>query len=431
MPATVIVGLLWGDEGKAKVLDAIGEQYRMVVRFQGGSNAGHTVIVAKKKYAFHLVPSGVVRPGTVSVIGSGVVVDPFSLAREIKDLIGVGVKIDHHNLKISDRAHLVLPYHPIVDRYRESLAGTGKIGTTGRGIGPAYADKAARIGVRVCDILEPEYLRGRLDANLTSLAKQYPDLTGPGEDKLPEPNEMFRQILEVGEFLKPFITDTMVLVNGALDRGEHVLFEGAQGTLLDVDHGTYPFVTSSSVAHGAGAGSGVPNSRFVQTIGVLKAYATRVGSGPFPTELPMGDTTGDGIRDRGHEFGTTTGRPRRVGWFDAVAARYAVRLTGANFFALNHLDTIGHEPVIRVCTKYILDGKPIADLPASIAAYDRVKAVYEDLPGWPTADLREVTRYDDLPAEAKAYVARLSDLLGIPAKIVSVGPGREQTIVRD
>lgn len=431
MPGTVIVGLLWGDEGKAKVLDAIGEKYRMVVRFQGGSNAGHTVVVAKKKYAFHLVPSGVVRPGTISVIGSGVVVDPFSLADEIKSLVAAGVKITPENLKISDRAHMVMAYHSVVDRYRESLAGDGKIGTTGRGIGPAYADKAARLGLRVCDILEPQYLKNRLTANLTSLSRQYPDLVGAGEGKLPEAEEAYQKLLQVGEFLKPYIADTMVLVNSALDRGENVLFEGAQGTLLDVDHGTYPFVTSSNVAHGAGAGSGVPNSRFTQTIGILKAYATRVGSGPFPTELPLGNKIGDGIRERGHEFGTTTGRPRRVGWFDAVAARYAVRLTGANFFALNHLDTIGFEPTIRICTKYMLDGKQITDLPASIAAFERVKPVYEEMPGWPGADLRDVTVYDALPAEARAYVARLSDLLGIPAKIVSVGPGREQTIVRE
>jgi adenylosuccinate synthase len=423
MPATVIVGLQWGDEGKGKATDFLAEQVRWVVRYQGGDNAGHTVVLGKEVFKLHLVPSGVLYPHITPVIGSGVVVNPATLIRELDGLAARGV--DASRLRISHAAHVILPYHLAQDRASEARLGREGIGTTSRGIGPAYADRAARTGIRMEDLLDPGTLRRGLERTVPDANARLAHLGDRGAPFLVE------AILEValgwGERLRPHVADTTTLVQEALRSGDHILLEGAQGTLLDLDHGSYPFVTSSNpVAGGACTGGGIGPLQVTEVIGVMKAYTTRVGSGPYPTELH--DATGEGLATRGHEFGTTTGRRRRVGWFDAVPLRYAVDVNSVSSIVLNKLDILSGIEEILLCVAYEIDGRRVDRWPASAQEVARAAPIYERFPGW-RDDLREARRVEDLPANARAYVGVLEELAGVPIRLVSVGPERSQTVV--
>jgi adenylosuccinate synthase len=421
MANVVIVGAQWGDEGKGKIIDVLTEDAEVVVRYQGGNNAGHTVEIGAEKYVLHLIPSGILHRGKTCVIGNGVVVDPASLLEELHGLEQRSIDC-RGRLFISDRAHMVLPYHPRIDDFREQKpAGGAKIGTTKRGIGPAYGDKAARVGLRLGDMLEPDFAarveRRAADNNRILAALGAPPL---------EPAKVAADLEAAAQVLRPYIADTIVLVNAAVKAGRAVLFEGAQGTLLDIDFGTYPFVTSSnSTAGGACTGSGVAPNRIDTVIGVVKAYATRVGEGPFPTELT--DATGERIRAEGREFGATTGRPRRCGWFDVVVARYAAMVNGIDAWAVTKLDVLDRMETIRICTGYECDGRRVDTIPGSVAALARCRPVYEDFPGWmaPTGAARTES---ELPAGCRAYLKRLEELTGVRVGIISVGPGRENTI---
>ena len=422
MPGTVVVGTQWGDEGKGKLTDLLAKEMAMVVRYQGGHNAGHTVVVDGDTFALQLLPSGILYPFITPVIGNGVVVDPAVLLEEIDVLTAKG--IDCSRLKVSGNAHLILPYHQELDRVAERFLGKAALGTTRRGIGPAYADKAARVGLRVQDLLDPKIFRQKLDVALKEknlvLAKVYNRLA-LSADEIAE-----RYIDELAPRLEPMIADTVHLVHEALGAGQHVLFEGAQATFLDVDHGTYPFVTSSNpVAGGACTGAGVGPRDIQRVIGIAKAYVTRVGSGPFPTELE--DETGDLLVDRGNEFGTNTGRRRRTGWFDAVMMRQAVRLNSLSEIALTKLDVLDVFDTVRVCVAYEVDGVRYDHVPYHQSVLHKVKPVYEDLPGWKT-DLAAVTTPAQLPAAARDYIAFLAAQSGVPVSYVGVGPGREQTL---
>jgi adenylosuccinate synthase len=422
MPATVIVGLQWGDEGKGKTTDFLAEQVAMVVRYQGGDNAGHTVVKGDEVLKLHLVPSGVLYPHITSVIGSGVVVNPETLIGELDMLAARG--IDVRRVRVSRSAHVIMPYHVALDRANEARLDGAKVGTTGRGIGPTYGDRAWRVGLRMEDLLDREVLRSRLvrllpDRNL--LLK-----TMGGETF--EVDVLVERAAAWGERLADHMDDTTWLVQSALARGEHVLLEGAQGTLLDLDHGSYPFVTSSNaVAGGATTGGGIGPLQVNEVMGVMKAYATRVGAGPFPTELT--DEVGEGIRARGHEVGTTTGRPRRVGWFDAVPIRYAVAVNSVSSIMLNKIDILSGLPEIPLCVAYEVDGRRIDRWPSSAAVLGRVTPIYEAFEGWeePIHDVRALA---DLPENARRYVSALEDLAGVPIVLVSVGPERTQTIER-
>jgi adenylosuccinate synthase len=422
MPATVIVGLQWGDEGKGKTTDFLAEQVAMVVRYQGGDNAGHTVVKGDEVLKLHLVPSGVLYPHITSVIGSGVVVNPETLIGELDMLAARG--IDVRRVRVSRSAHVIMPYHVALDRANEARLDGAKVGTTGRGIGPTYGDRAWRVGLRMEDLLDREVLRSRLvrllpDRNL--LLK-----TMGGETF--EVDALVERAAAWGERLADHMDDTTWLVQSALARGEHVLLEGAQGTLLDLDHGSYPFVTSSNaVAGGATTGGGIGPLQVNEVMGVMKAYATRVGAGPFPTELT--DEVGEGIRARGHEVGTTTGRPRRVGWFDAVPIRYAVAVNSVSSIMLNKIDILSGLPEIPLCVAYEVDGRRIDRWPSSAAVLGRVTPIYEAFEGWeePIHDVRALA---DLPENARRYVSALEDLAGVPIVLVSVGPERTQTIER-
>ncbi|MBE7462137.1 MAG: adenylosuccinate synthase [Planctomycetes bacterium] len=425
MPAMVIVGMQWGDEGKAKVLDALCDEIDIVVRFQGGANAGHTVYVGKERYAFHLVPSGILHENKVCVIANGCVVDPAQLLKEIDALHQRGVKVDGSNLKLSDRAQIVMPYHKLVDQLSEKRkeASGKKIGTTGRGIGPAYVDKIARSGIRVSDLLNPGFLRERVAARLDELNAVLQHVYG---EKPLDPKAVADEVLASAERLKPCIADTAQYLNAALDARKRLLFEGAQGTLLDIDHGTYPYVTSSnSTAGGAATGSGVSPKRIETALGVVKAYTTRVGAGPFPTELL--DAQGEALRQRGGEFGTTTGRPRRCGWFDAVAVRYAVEVSGVDALALTKLDVLTGERELKVCTHYTVDGRMLDRFPADLSLVERAQPVYETLPGW-SETLDACRRFAELPAAAQAYVKRLEQCSGAPVRYIGVGAARDALI---
>jgi adenylosuccinate synthase len=422
MPATVIVGLQWGDEGKGKTTDFLAEQVAMVVRYQGGDNAGHTVVTGDEVFKLHLVPSGVLYPHITSVIGSGVVVNPETLISELDDLIGRG--IDVARVRVSRSAHVIMPYHVGLDRANEARLGGAKVGTTGRGIGPAYGDRAWRIGLRMEDLLDEAVLRERIGRAL-------PDKNLLLEAMGAEPfalEPLVATCIAWGVRLREHLDDATWLVQGALGRGEHVLLEGAQGTLLDLDHGSYPFVTSSNpVAGGACTGGGIGPLQVDEVMGVMKAYATRVGSGPFPTELT--DETGAGIAARGHEFGTTTGRPRRVGWMDAVPLRYAVAVNSVSSIMLNKLDILSGLETVRLCVAYQIDGRRIETWPSSGAALGRAVPIYEDFPGWaePIHDVRSLA---GLPENARRYVTALEEHAGVPIVLVSVGPERTQTIER-
>jgi adenylosuccinate synthase len=422
VPATVVVGTQWGDEGKGKLTDLLAKEMSMVVRYQGGHNAGHTLVVDGERFALQLIPSGVLYPFITPVIGNGVVVDPATLVREMDMLGSRGV--DTSNLRVSGNAHLIMPYHQELDALYERRLGSNKLGTTKKGIGPAYSDKAGRVGLRVQDLLDPKIFRQKLEVALKEknlvLAKVY--------NRLPlDVEKIAAQYLdEFAPRLAPMITDTVSLVHEALEAGEHVLLEGAQATFLDLDHGTYPFVTSSNpVAGGACVGAGVGPKYIDRVIGIAKAYCTRVGAGPFPTELT--DDVGDLLVDRGHEFGTVTGRRRRAGWFDAVMLRQAVRLNSLTEVALTKLDVLDTLDTVRVCVAYEADGERFTFPPYHQSTLHKVTPVYEDLPGWRT-DLSGFHDVDDLPGAARDYVAFLADQVGVPIRVVGVGPGREQFV---
>jgi adenylosuccinate synthase len=422
MPATVVVGLQWGDEGKGKATDLLAASVSMVVRYQGGDNAGHTVVIGDEVFKLHLVPSGVLHPHITPVIGSGVVVNPRTLLDEMAMLEERG--IDTRRVRVSRAAHVIMPYHVELDRAAEARLDNEGIGTTRRGIGPAYADRAWRTGIRMGDLLEPPTLRQKL-------ARVLPERNAVLRETFALPefdlDAVHGEAVAWGERLADRIADTTGLVQAAIAAGEHVLLEGAQGTLLDIDHGTYPFVTSSNpVAGGACTGGGVGPRQIDQVIGVLKAYSTRVGAGPFPTELD--DDTGRHLLEKGSEFGTTTGRRRRCGWFDAVPLRYVVAINSVSSIMLNKIDILSGLPEIRLCTGYRVDGAR-REWPLSVEELHRAEPQYETFPGWPE-DLREVRETRDLPANAARYVDALEDLAGAPITLVSVGPERTQTISR-
>ena len=422
MPATVVVGLQWGDEGKGKTTDLLAESVSLVVRYQGGDNAGHTVVIGDEVFKLHLVPSGVLHPHITPVIGNGVVVNPRTLLTEMAMLSQRG--IDASRIRVSRAAHVIMPYHVALDGAAESrLAGEG-LGTTRRGIGPAYADRAWRLGIRMGDLLDPIWLRQRLARLLPERNTILEETYGlPGFDL----ETVVAEAAGWGEQLRAHIVDTTNLIQDALERGEHVLLEGAQGTLLDLDHGTYPYVTSSNpIAGGAATGGGVGPLQIDQVIGVMKAYATRVGTGPFPTELD--DETGRHLLEKGREFGTTTGRQRRCGWFDAAPLRYAVSVNSVSSIMVNKLDILSGLPQIQLCTGYAVDGVPTR-WPLSLADLERATPMYTTFPGWQD-ELQDVRRMTDLPPEAASYVDALEELAGVPITLVSVGPERTQTIVR-
>ena len=421
MPNTILVGAQWGDEGKGKIIDFLTDEADIVVRSQGGNNAGHTIVIGGEKYVLHLIPSGILRKSKTCVIGNGVVLDPVSLVGEIEGLRARGVPVGK-NLLISDSAHLVLPYHRVLDGLRESRKGSTKIGTTKRGIGPAYADKAFRTGLRTGDLLKPERFVEKLTARLKENNALIKDL---GEKPL-NIKKTVADILLAAEVLRPFLTNTAVFLHRALEsKKTNMLFEGAQGTFLDIDHGTYPFVTSSNTTSGgACTGSGVPPNRIDHVMGVLKAYTTRVGEGPFPTE---DDKLSNLFHSMGREFGATTGRARRCGWFDAVSTRYSAMLNGIDQIAITNLDGLDSVESIRLCVAYRLDGKTLDFPPADSADLARCQPVYIEMPGWKKST-ESARTFSDLPPKARAYVKKISDLVGAKLSIVSIGPARSQTI---
>lgn len=422
MSAVAVVGVQWGDEGKGKVVDFCTEHADVVVRYAGGPNAGHTLVVDGQKFIVRLVPSGILRHGTECVLGQGMVIDPGVLIAEIDELVQRGCHNVCGRLALSDRAHLILPYHLLVDALRER--GAGAIGTTKKGIGPAYEDKARRTGVRMADLRHPERLRGRVESALVAWAPIIERLGG----EVPLPGRILEDLMRVGERLLPLLTNTSLLVESALRQGKQVLFEGAQGTLLDVDHGTYPYVTSSSsVAAGAALGAGVGPNRITSVLGITKAYTTRVGGGPFPTELH--DDAGRHLREIGGEFGSVTGRPRRTGWLDLPGLRYAARVNGLDSLAVTKLDVLTGLATIPVCVAYDTPDGRTEDLPVdSLEEPGGAQPVYEILPGW-SEKLADVRRLEELPAAALRYVQFLEAGAGVPVDLVSVGPRREQTIV--
>ncbi len=420
MANTILVGAQWGDEGKGKVIDVLTDQADVVVRYAGGNNAGHTVLIGKQKFVLHLVPSGALRKNKLCVIGNGVVVDPVSLVDELKGLRKLGVKVGD-NLVLSETAHLVLPYHRELDAQREALKGKQKIGTTKRGIGPAYGDKAARVGLRMLDLVDRECFEAKLRPRI---AENNEVLRALGARPL-----SFKQVLAdyqaAGDFLKPFVANTVVLLHEAMRRGDRILFEGAQGTFLDIDHGTYPYVTSSSTtAGGACTGSGMPPHRVDRVVGVVKAYTTRVGEGPLPTENAE---IADMLHAMGREFGATTGRPRRCGWFDSVATRHATMVNGIDDLAVTNLDGLDTVETIKVCIGYRRSKTCYDYVPSDVAVLSECEPVYAEFPGWQTPT-HKARRWKELPAKARAYLKALADLTGARLAIVSVGPGREQTI---
>lgn len=419
MPVVAVVGAQWGDEGKGKIVDLLAEKVSFVARYQGGNNAGHTVINHLGEFRLHLVPAGIFDPRVTCIIGNGVVIDPQALIEEIESLEGRGVSAD--NLCLSERAHAIMPYHILLDRLEEQARGQKSIGTTGRGIGPAYADKVARMGIRMGDLIDRTLLHDKLafilDQKNRVLTKLYD--AEPLSFK-----EVYERYLNYGERLSKYVKDTNLIVQTAIAEGRNVLLEGAQGTLLDLDFGTYPYVTSSSPTSGAAcSGLGIAPMQITCALGVFKAYQTRVGGGPFPTELD--DQIGETIRERGHEYGTLTGRPRRIGWFDAVLACYATRINGFGSIAITRLDILDTLPSLKICVKYRVNGREHTSPPIDLA---RCEPVYEEHPGWqsPTG---HVKRFEDLPSAARSYVNRLAELIGVRLDIVSVGSSRDQTII--
>ncbi len=432
MSVTILVGAQWGDEGKGKVIDVLAAKADVVVRYQGGNNAGHTVEVGDQQYKLHLIPSGILHRGTINILGNGVVVDPVALADEIAKLRARGVSIDGlaapkrgdgGNLFISESCHLVLPYHPLLDEYREGAKGARKIGTTKRGIGPAYADKVARVNLRMMDLMNPR----RFSEKLRDCLRRNNDVLRAWGAPTVSYTDARRSLLTAARVLRPHVTDTITLLNRAVAQGKEILFEGAQGTLLDIDHGTYPYVTSSNcTAGGACTGSGLSPNKIDRVIGVTKAYTTRVGEGPFPTELH--DSLGEQIRQTGHEFGTTTGRARRCGWWDAVAVRYAVLINGLDALAVTKLDVLDKLPKVRACVGYKLGSKTIETMPHDAEVLARCRPIYQEFDGWQSSTQLS-RRFDELPKRARIYLNAMSKLAGAPIQIVSVGARQDQTII--
>lgn len=425
MSTLVIVGTQWGDEGKGKIVDLLTGRADVVVRFQGGNNAGHTLKVGGEQIIVHLIPSGILYPNTLNIIGNGLVVDPGVLLEEKDALRAKGHFQNDEQLLISERAQVIMPYHKIIDHGREEILGKSKIGTTGRGIGPAYEDKASRMGIRMGDLVRPERLKERVHAVLDE--KNFLIEHRFKKPRL-DPDQVVEQYLDYGQRLKSHITDATHVLYQRISSGSRVLFEGAQGTLLDIDHGTYPFVTSSNVVAGnVCCGAGVSPDRLNQILGIVKAYSTRVGQGGFPTELE--DALGETIRERGAEYGATTGRPRRCGWLDLVVLNHSVRLNGINGIAITKLDVLTGISPLRICTSYELDGKPLDRVPADIGDLERVKPMYREVKGW-TEKLSDCRSFDDLPKNARDYVETIEHLTGVPVTLISVGPARDQSILR-
>ncbi|CAB4579296.1 unannotated protein [freshwater metagenome] len=427
MPAIVLLGAQWGDEGKGKATDLLGHRVQYVVRYQGGNNAGHTVVIPTKngpeKFALHLLPSGILTPEVIPVIGNGVVIDPAVLLNEIKGLNERG--IDTSKLKISADAHIITSYHVMLDKTIERFLGKSKIGTTGRGIGPAYGDKVSRVGIRVQDLYDESILRKKVEG---SLASKNQTLVKVYNRRAVDVNQIVEELLSYADKLKPYLANTSLLLHEALQRGENVLLEGGQGTLLDVDHGTYPFVTSSNpTAGGAATGSGIGPTKITRVIGIVKAYTTRVGEGPFPTELL--DENGERLRQIGGEVGTTTGRPRRCGWYDAVVARYATRVNGLTDFFLTKLDVLSGFKEIPVCVAYEIDGKRYEEMPMTQTQFHHAKPIYEMMPGW-DEDISGARKFEDLPNNAQKYVEFLEKISGAPMSAIGVGQHRDATISR-
>ena len=427
MPAIVLLGAQWGDEGKGKATDLLGHRVQYVVRYQGGNNAGHTVVIPTKngpeKFALHLLPSGILTPEVIPVIGNGVVIDPAVLLNEIKGLNERGINTS--KLKISADAHIITSYHVMLDKTIERFLGKSKIGTTGRGIGPAYGDKVSRVGIRVQDLYDESILRKKVEG---SLASKNQTLVKVYNRRAVDVNQIVEELLSYADKLKPYLANTSLLLHEALQRGENVLLEGGQGTLLDVDHGTYPFVTSSNpTAGGAATGSGIGPTKITRVIGIVKAYTTRVGEGPFPTELL--DENGERLRQIGGEVGTTTGRPRRCGWYDAVVARYATRVNGLTDFFLTKLDVLSGFKEIPVCVAYEIEGKRHEEMPMTQTQFHHAKPIYEMLPGW-TEDISAARKFEDLPVNAQKYVEYLEKISGAPMSVIGVGQHRDATISR-
>jgi adenylosuccinate synthase len=423
MPVVAVIGAQWGDEGKGKIVDMLSEKARYVVRFSGGDNAGHTVVNPQGEFKLRLTPSGIFYPGVISVIGNGVVVNPAVLNKEVDELNSRG--IDTSRLRISDRAHLIMPYHIVLEGLEEDALGSKAIGTTRKGIGPAFADKVARNGIRVGDLLDKAVFRERL---ATVLEQKNKILTGVYGKSPLSLEDIYRQYSAYADRWAPYICDTAALLAAAIERDDAILLEGAQGVLLDPDFGTYPFTTSSSpTAGGACLGVGLGPGALTHVVGVFKAYQTRVGAGPMPTEL--NDETGVKIRELAKEYGTVSGRPRRCGWFDAVAARLSSRINGFTSAAITRLDVLDIMPQLKICTGYKIDGQVINNFPASVVVLEKCLPVYEELPGWekPTSSIR---LFKDLPVNARRYIKRLEELIGCPASLISVGQRRDQTIVR-
>jgi adenylosuccinate synthase len=421
MPAIVLVGAQWGDEGKGKATDLLGSRVEAVVKFNGGNNAGHTIVIGGEKYALHLLPSGILTPGCIPIIGNGVVIDPGVLFKELDDLGARGVDVSR--LVVSAAAHVITPYNRTLDLVTERFLGSRKIGTTGRGIGPTYADKMARVGIRVQDLFDPEVLREKV---IGALATKNQILVKVYNRKAVDPEAVIDELLGYADRLRPMVADTSLLLSELLDQGKTVILEAGQATLLDVDHGTYPFVTSSNATSGgACTGSGIPPTRINRVIAVVKAYTTRVGEGPFPTELL--DDQGEWLRQQGAEFGTTTGRPRRCGWYDAPIARYAARINGVTDFVLTKLDVLTGLKTIPVCVAYEIDGIRHEEMPMNQADFVRAIPIYEEVPGW-SEDISGARTLDELPRTTREYVSFLEKLSKVRMSAIGVGPGRDQTV---
>lgn len=422
MSSVVVVGTQWGDEGKGKITDFLSQNAEVVARYQGGNNAGHTIKFDNATYKLHLIPSGIFFDDKICVLGNGMVIDPKALLEELKYLHDRNISTD--NLRISNRAHVILPYHLKLDELQEEEKGANKIGTTKKGIGPAYMDKAARVGIRIADLLDKESFKEKLEQNLREKNRLFEKVY---ESPLFQVEDILDEYYEYGQQFKQYVADTSVVLNDALDDGKRILFEGAQGVMLDIDQGTYPFVTSSNpIAGGVTIGSGVGPSKIDHVVGVSKAYTTRVGDGPFPTELH--DETGTQIREVGREYGTTTGRPRRVGWFDSVVVRHAKRVSGITDLSLNSIDVLTGIKTLKICTAYRYKGEIIHEFPASLKQLAECEPVYEEMPGW-EEDITGVKSLHELPANARHYIERISQLTEIPLSVFSVGPDRTQTNV--
>jgi len=427
MSTLVVVGSQWGDEGKGKITDLLSEEADIIIRYQGGCNAGHTVVMGDKQFIFHLIPSGILHKGVKCLIGNGVVIDPESLLQEIENLKKKNIEIDE-NLLIDFKAHVVLPYHKTLDEIKETKRGEDKIGTTQRGIGPAYVDKIARTGIRMIDLIDEKFLPKKLENNLYEKDTIFQRLFGRKISNQ-EKKDILKKYREYGQLLKRYVTDVSLYLNQAINENKKILFEGAQGTLLDVDHGTFPYVTSSNpIAGGACTGTGVGPTKIDKVMGITKAYTTRVGRGPFPTEM-QGELE-EYTRQKGGEFGATTGRPRRCGWFDAVLVNYAVRINGMDNMVLTKIDVLSDFDKIKICTSYKYNEEIIEEFPVNLEILQNCIPVYEEMEGW-KGDISQITKYRDLPQQLKDYINRIEELVKTKVVIVSVGPKRSQTIIRE